>query len=244
MTEITRDSASAGNFLKTVSMRIRGYDEETMELSEDLANIEGEIASLTKTASNPNGISLFTDSTRTEYKSTYEILKSIKNIYNDLTDKQQAELLEKLGGKRGGQFVAAILKNFSAVEDSLKSMSKSEGNAMDEMEIIYESLDYKMNRLKETGVGIAQNLFAREDIAVVIDGLTDLANAIDFVTEKLGLFKTVGIGAGIGAFIKNFDYPCDKGIQISGLPRGRYAIMAANSIPWDESSKIKRERIA
>lgn len=54
-------------------MRIRGYDEETMELSEDLANIEGDIADLTKTASDPNGISLFTDSTRTEYKSTYEI---------------------------------------------------------------------------------------------------------------------------------------------------------------------------
>lgn len=49
------------------------YDEETEELSEDLENISGDIADLTKTAKTPGGISLFTDSTKQTYKSTYEI---------------------------------------------------------------------------------------------------------------------------------------------------------------------------
>lgn len=78
-------------------MRIRGYDEETEELSEDLENISGDIADLTKTA-NHAPISIFTDATKTEYKSTYQILKEISEIWDDLTDKQQADLLEKLGG--------------------------------------------------------------------------------------------------------------------------------------------------
>ena len=53
------------------------YDEESEELSDDLKNISGEIADLTKTAKTPGGISLFTDDTRQTYKSTYQILKEI-----------------------------------------------------------------------------------------------------------------------------------------------------------------------
>lgn len=89
-TEITRDAASVGNMLKTVSMRIRGYDEETESYSEELENLSGKIADLTKTASSPGGISLFTDASKTTYKSTYQILKDISEIYDELEDKTQA----------------------------------------------------------------------------------------------------------------------------------------------------------
>lgn len=203
-TEITRDADSVGTALKTVSMRIRGYDEETEEYSEDLADISGTIADLTKTASSPGGISLFTDETRTEYKSTRQILQDISEIYDELSDKEQAGLLKALAGQRQGQIVAAILNNFDAVTDSLNSMANAEGNAMREMEIIYDSLEYKMNRLKETGTGIAQNLFGREEMKGIIDLLTALASALDVLTDKLGLLGTVGIGAGIFAGFKNF----------------------------------------
>lgn len=96
--QITRNAETTGTAFRTISMRIRGYDEETEELSEDLQNISGDIADLTKVGGK-GGISIFTDASRTEYKSTYEILKEIAGIWDDLTDKQQADLLEKLGGE-------------------------------------------------------------------------------------------------------------------------------------------------
>ena len=68
----------------------RMYDEETESYTDDLANLSGTIADLTKTASSPQGISLFTDDTRTTYKSTYQILKDISEIYDELDDKTQA----------------------------------------------------------------------------------------------------------------------------------------------------------
>lgn len=88
--EITQDAASVGTALKTISMRIRGYDEETEQLSEDLSNLTGEIANLTKTTSAPGGLSLFTDDTKETYKSTYQILKEISGIWDELSDKNQA----------------------------------------------------------------------------------------------------------------------------------------------------------
>ena len=88
--EITRNAETTGTAFKTLSMRIRGYDEETEELSDDLKNISGDIADLTKTASTPGGISLFTDETKETYKSTYQILKEISDIYDELSDKNRA----------------------------------------------------------------------------------------------------------------------------------------------------------
>lgn len=98
--EITRDDDSVGTAFKTVAMRIRGYDEETESYTEDLENLSGTIADLTKTASTPGGISLFTDDAKTEYKSTYQLLKEISEVYDELDDKTQAKLLEALAGSK------------------------------------------------------------------------------------------------------------------------------------------------
>ena len=203
MVEITRDAANAGQVLKTVSMRIRGYDEETEEYIGGIEELSGKIADLTKTASTPGGISLFSDAAKTEYKSTLQLFREISEIYDDLTDKDQAALLEVLAGKRNGQAIAAILNNFDAVEDSLNSMANSAGNAEAEMAIAMDSIEYKLNALKETGTGIAQNLFGREEMKTVVDGLTTVGKAIDWLTDKLGLFGTLGAGAGLFAGIKN-----------------------------------------
>ncbi|WP_295250556.1 phage tail tape measure protein [Ruminococcus sp.] len=204
-TEITRDAASVGNALKTVSMRIRGYDEETGEFIDGVAELEGDIADLTKSAEHPLGVSLFKDDAKTEFKSTTELLRDISDVYDELTDKQQAGLLEKLAGKRQGQIVAAILNNFSAVENSLETMTNSAGSAMNEMNIIEQSLEFKLNALKETAVGVFQNLFQTDEMGAVIDILTDLLEIFDSLTENLGLFGTALVGIGITAFIKNFD---------------------------------------
>lgn len=202
-TEITRDASSVGTALRTISMRIRGYDEETEEYIGGIEELSGDIANLTKSASNPGGISLFTDESKTEYKSTIQILRDISEIYDELTDKQQAALLEKLGGKRGGQVIAAILKNFDAVESSLVSMSNSAGNAMNEMGIIEQSLEYKLNSLKETAVGVFQNLFQSEEIGIGIELLTKILELIDFLTEHIGLLGTAIVSAGIYKAIKS-----------------------------------------
>ena len=90
--EITRSAETTGTAFKTLSMRLRGYDEETESYTNDVEQLSGDIADLTKTASTPGGISLFTDDTKQTYKSTYELLKEISEIYDQLSDKNQADI--------------------------------------------------------------------------------------------------------------------------------------------------------
>ena len=188
-------------------MRIRGYDEETEEYIGNVEVLSGKIANLTKTASTPGGISLFTDETKSTYKSTYEILKDISEIWDELSDKEQAQLLEVVAAKRQGQVVAAMIENFDAVESSLKTMSNSAGNAEAEMSIIMDSMEYKINALKETATGVFQNLFKTEDMGNIISLLTGLLNVIDGLTSTFGLLGTAMIAVPIVAFIKNFGCP-------------------------------------
>lgn len=203
--EITQDADSVGTAFKTISMRIRGYDEETESYTNDVEVLNGEIANLTKTASTPGGISLFTDDTKTQFKSTYQLLEEISQIYDQLADKDQAKLLEVLAGKRQGQIVAATIKNFEAAKKAMDDMANSAGNAEKEMTIIQQSLGYKINALRETGVGIAQNLFQKDEMKTVVDTFTGILEFIDKITEKLGLFGTIVAGIGITAFVKNLD---------------------------------------
>ncbi len=183
------------------------YDEETEEYIGDIEQLSGDIANLTKTASTPGGISLFTDDAKTEYKSTYQLLKEISEVYDELDDKTQAQLLEALAGKRQGQIIAATINNFEAAEKALDNMANSAGSAEAEMSVIVDSIDYKANKLKETGTGIAQNLFQREDMKAIVDSLTSVGEAIDWITDKLGLFGSIGLGAGLFAGLKNVGNP-------------------------------------
>ena len=190
--EITRNAETTGTAFRTISMRIRGYDEETEELSDDLKSISGDIYDLTKV--NGKGISIFTDESRTEYKSTYEILREIAGIWDELTDKQQADLLEKLGGKRGAQSLAGILDDFSSVEEAMATMENAAGSADREMDIIRDSLEFKINELKQTWVGMLTEVADRGGIGNIVDGLTNISEALGWIVSNLGLVKTSLIG--------------------------------------------------
>ena len=192
--QITRNAETTGTAFRTISMRIRGYDEETEEFIGNIEQLEGDIADLTKTAKTPGGISLFSDANKTQYKSTYELLKEISGVYHDLTDKQQAGLLEKLAGKRGGQVLAGILDDFSEVERAMDEMRDAAGAADDEMKIVEQSIDFKLNALKQTWVNTLQQLIDRGQIGTIVDGLTKISEAISVIVDKVGLLNLGGLG--------------------------------------------------
>lgn len=96
--------------------------------------------------------------------------------------------------KRGAQSLAGILEDFSSVEDAMKTMEGAAGSADREMSIIQDSLEYKINALKNEWVGTLQTLIDRGDLGTIVDNLTKVSEGIGFVTSKLGLLKTAIIG--------------------------------------------------
>ena len=185
---------NVGNGFKTAALRLQGLNEETGMLDRSLQTIKQDFYSLT-------GISIMEDADT--YKSTYQILKEISSIWNSLTDTSRSNVLELMFGSKNMSIGASILNNFQAVEDAMNKMANSAGSVETGMSAATDSIQYKLNRLSETGVGIAQNLFQGNDIKLVINGITSIAEAVDSLTSKLGLLWTIAVGGGLYAGIKN-----------------------------------------
>ena len=169
-TEITQDAASMGTALKTVSMRVRGLDEDGEALGDTLENIHGALYDLT-------GVSIMQDPDT--FKSTYQIFKEIADVWGTMTDASQAEVLELLAGKRQGNVVAAILSNFDQAEAALEASMNSAGGAMKEQENAMDSIQAKVNALRETFTGMWQNLIDAEALKFLADMGTTLASLLN-----------------------------------------------------------------
>lgn len=128
---IVQDSAVVGTALKSVSTRIRGIDEETQQLSDDLINIKGDIYDLTN-----QKVRIMIDNDT--YKDIYTILDEVSQVWDELSDKQHADLLSKLFGTRQTNVGAAILSNFDDARKAMDLMADSAGSAMKEMSVIMD----------------------------------------------------------------------------------------------------------
>ena len=73
-------------------------------------------------------------------------------------------------------------------------MNNAMGSSDREMEIVKQSLTYKLNTLKETWVGVVQDLLKRDDLGIIVDGLTKISEAVGSVIGNLGLLKTAATG--------------------------------------------------
>lgn len=125
--EVTQDPEKAGSSLRTLSLRLRGMKgqleelgEETDENVENISKMQGQILRLTG-----GKVNIF-DSTG-EFKSTYEIMKGIADVWDDLNSTAQADLLETIAGKNRSNEVAALLSNWQNVEAAVKAASEAEG---------------------------------------------------------------------------------------------------------------------
>lgn len=181
--EVMQNAEVVGTALKTLSLRIRGYDEETEELSEDLVNLKGKVVDLTKTAKHTQGISLFTDASQTHYKSMVQYLGEISEIWDEIDEKSRTELLDKLFGKRGASVGSAIIGNFDQVKKALAEMETAAGSAESEMDIIRDSVEFKLNELKNVWIGYIQQLLKREDIGEIIDQLIEGSESLQSVID-------------------------------------------------------------
>ena len=91
ISEVTQDPEKAGNSLKVLSLRLRGMKGELEELGEEsegvenISKMQGQILKLT------NGkVNIFDGAG--DFKSTYEIMRDIADVYDELSSTQQAEV--------------------------------------------------------------------------------------------------------------------------------------------------------
>lgn len=217
ITEVTQDPAKAGNALKIVSLRLRGMKGKLEALGED---VDGNIESLSKMQTHilnltSGKVNIFNDDG--SFKSTYEIMDSIAEIYDKLTDTKKADLLETIAGKNRSNDIAALLNNWSQVEKAVKSATDAEGSASIENEKYMESMQGRLDTLTASWQALSNTTLDSDFLKSAITGITEFVDVLDLVIDKVGVLTPLLGGAGIFAFIKDFKSFSNIGSSLSSI---------------------------
>jgi TP901 family phage tail tape measure protein len=208
---ILQDADVVSNALKVVSMRLRGTTaseledagEDTKGLIEDASKLYATIKDLTKTKMNPEGVSILTDTGA--YKSTYQILLDIAEIWKELGDMsggdmKQAALLETMAGKMRANAVAAILQNPDLLKEVYETSLNSEGAGVAALESSLDSINAKVTQFQNSINTIWQNAINSDFLKFLMDIVNGFAGLVEDVgvlpTLMTAAFTVMGVKAG------------------------------------------------
>lgn len=177
--EVMQDPTTVANGLKTISMRLRGVAEDGEELSASMNDL---IESMT-------GVKVETDDG--QLRSTYDILKDIGEVWDELDTKQQALLSEEIAGKNRANVFASLMQNAEQLENAYDTLKNSAGSAEKEQESYISSLSGKINALKESLTAISMQMIDSDMFKGLIDGATTGVQATSKLIDFFGTFPSV-----------------------------------------------------
>ncbi|MBQ8635925.1 phage tail tape measure protein, partial [bacterium] len=156
--EVIQDPREAGNAVKVLSLRLRNTKGKLEEIGE---STEGMVESVTRLQTQllnlTNGKVNIMASPDT-FKSTYQVMKEIANVWDDLTDVKRANIIELIAGKHRANVITSIVKSMETAEDVVNVSINSQGSAMREQEKSVNSIHAKMEQIKASVQSLSTSL--------------------------------------------------------------------------------------
>lgn len=216
---ITQDPSKVGAGLRTISLRLVGTEEAKQELSDLGEETDGMITTVSKLrdtimdatkAASSDGKGFDILDSNGNYKSTYEIMQGLADLYDNIVKKDKELgtnnlnlLLETIAGKNRSNIAASILQNGDMLRSVYEDAQNSEGSAEKELNSYLDSIDGKMAQLENRAQEFWFKVIDSETIKNGIDLLsTLLKGATDFV-DTVGLLPTLFTGISAALSFKN-----------------------------------------
>lgn len=177
---IVQNAETVGTSLKTISARIRGT---TSDLGDDADDLVTTTSKLRKEIKALSGVDVLDGN---NFKSTYQILKEIAEVYDTLDGSAQGRIAELLGGKVGINTIQAILGNFDTAKQIVEELDTglAKGSAAKELEKSLDSVQGKLNQLKSTWQQFSNDFLGTGLIKGAVDLLKGLVSTLDKLTKS------------------------------------------------------------
>lgn len=180
--------------MKTLSMFLRASKTEAEEagietegMATSVSKLRDEILSLTK-VNGGSGVDIMLD--EDTYKSTYQILKELSLVWEDLSDVTQANILERIAGKRNANIAASVITNFSVAEEALATSTNSAGSALKENEKYLDSIAGHMSKVTIEFEKLSQRIIESDYVKAGADALKGVLAVLNGILDVLGAFPT------------------------------------------------------
>lgn len=191
---IVQNPEVVGTTMKTISMYLRAAKTEAEEAGESTEGMADSVSELRDEILALTGQKVDIQIDENTFKSTYQIMKELSEVWDELSDISQANLLEMIGGKRNANVVAALLEDFSVAEEALHTSMASIGSAVEENEKHLDSINGKIEKFKASFQSFSIAFLESSFVKGIVDfgtGIMDVLTGIATLISKLGGLKTV-----------------------------------------------------
>lgn len=234
MNAVVQNPEVVGTALKSVSMYLRAAKteaEEAGESTEGMANSVSELRDKLLTLTNNKVDIMIDDST---FKSTYQIMKELSSVWNELSDVDTANILSLIGGKRNATAVTSLITNFKDAEAALKTSMNAMGSATAENEKYLDSINGKLNILKSTFEDLSQSIIDSEFIKLIVSSVTKLISFLDILVDKFGALPVLVTSASMGLSVFG------KGIKVFSVAEKELAIFGSKISDISDRFKLAK----
>lgn len=199
--ETTRESAeTAGTAMKTVIARFQELKKDPAEIGE----VDGEIVDANKieTALRSVGVSL--RDTSGQFRELDDVFLELSGKWGTLDTNTQRYIATIAAGSRQQSRFIAMMSDYSRTQELVSAANNSAGASNEQFEKTLESLDAKLNQLKNSWDTFTMSLVDNAILKTGIDILTQLMTTINGVIalfDKIGLGGAASVGMVVGALI-------------------------------------------
>lgn len=214
---VIQDADSVGTVLKTLSMYLRASKTDAEAAGIEVDGMADSVSKLRFELLSLTGVDVMADNKN--FKSTYQIMKELSEVWGSLSDVTQANVTEKLAGKRNANAVSAILSNFDVAESAMESAANSANVAWEENDEWLDSIQGRLNQLDASFQALSTDVLDSGLVKTVVSLATGLTKAADAMIKFTG---AIPMGAGIATFITQLGKPKMTGFTIvpSNTPGG------------------------
>lgn len=231
---VIQDADTVGTTLKSLSMYLRAAKSDAENAGIEVDGMANSVSELRSELKSLTGVDIMLDSKN--FKSTYQIMKELSQVWSGLSDVTQANVTEMIGGKRNANAVSAILNNFDVAESAMESAANSANVAWEENEKWLDSIQGRLGQLDASFQVLSQDVLSSGLVKTGVSFLTSIVKLLDKIINLTGALPA---GLGIAAFATQLGKPKMTGFMIvpSNTPGGdteqvlrRYFIISLRSM--------------
>lgn len=193
--EALQDPARVGNGLKTIAINLAGMKTSAKDGSLDMNKTAMALKQIAD-------VDIYSDKKNGELKNMVQILDEVQGKWKTMSDAEQKALSEAIAGKQQATVFQSLMQNYDAFKEIQQRFASGEHfqSAQKENEQYVNSLDGKLNKLKETWVDTFSTIVNSDFAYGALDGLIAISEAINKIVNALSKIKG-GLTGGLFATI-------------------------------------------
>lgn len=214
---VIQDADTVGTTLKSLSMYLRAAKSDAENAGIEVDGMANSVSELRSELKSLTGVDIMLDSKN--FKSTYQVMKELSQVWSGLSDVTRANVTEMIGGKRNANAVSAILNNFDVAESAMESAANSANVAWEENEKWLDSIQGRLGQLDASFQVLSQDILSS---GLVKGGVSFLTSIVKLLDKIINLTGALPAGLGIAAFATQLGKPKMTGFMIvpSNTPGG------------------------